>query len=102
MLQNGFLLPGGGRGGRGGRAARRRGHRHRVARARREAEGRLVRIDDFIVTLTLADGTQRTFRRDGDTPKVELHDPLAKHRELVGKYTDNDIHNLTAYLVTVK
>jgi cytochrome c oxidase cbb3-type subunit III len=103
MLQNGFLLPGGGRGGRGGGGGSAPPVTVTVSPARgAKAEGRLVRIDDFIVTLTLADGTQRTFRRDGDTPKVELHDPLAKHRELLGKYTDNDIHNLTAYLVTVK
>ena len=65
-------------------------------------EGRLGRIDDFIVTLTDADGTQRTFRRDGDTPKVEIHDPLVPHRHLLPTYTDKDIHDLTAYLVTVK
>jgi len=35
-------------------------------------EGRLVRIDDFIVTLTDSEGTQRTFRRDGDKPHVEI------------------------------
>ena len=67
-----------------------------------KVEGRLVRIDDFIVTLAIADGTQRTFRRDGDTPKVEIHDPLQPHRDLLPIYTDKDIHNLTAYLVTVK
>ena len=39
-------------------------------------EGRVVRIDDFLVTLELADGSTRTFRRDGDVPKVEVHDPL--------------------------
>ena len=40
-----------------------------------------MRIDDFIVTLTDADGTQRTFRRDGDIPKVEIHDPLQAAQE---------------------
>jgi len=65
-------------------------------------EGRLNRIDDFMVTLTEADGRQRTFTRDGDTPKLEIHDPLQPHRELLRKYSDQDIHNLTAYLVTVK
>jgi cytochrome c oxidase cbb3-type subunit III len=102
-LQNTFLLPGGGRGGRGGGGGNAPPVTVTVSPAGgAKVEGRLVRIDDFIVTLALADGTQRTFRRDGDVPKVELHDPLAKHRELLGKYTDNDIHNLTAYLVTVK
>ena len=33
-----------------------------------------------------ADGLQRTFRRDGDNPKVEVHDPLAPHRELLKVY----------------
>jgi cytochrome c oxidase cbb3-type subunit 3 len=33
---------------------------------------------------------------------VELHDPLAAHRELLHKYTDADIHNILAYLETLK
>ena len=67
-----------------------------------KAEGRLGRIDDFIVTLTDADGTSRTFRRDGDMPKVEVHDPMKPHKDLLPGYTDTDIHNVTAYLVTLK
>ena len=65
-------------------------------------DGTLGRIDDFIVTLTEADGTARSFRRDGDLPKVELHDPMQQHRELLSIYTDADIHNVTAYLATLK
>ena len=41
-------------------------------------------------------------RRDGATPKVEIHDPLQAHLDLLRKYTDADIHNVTAYLVTLK
>ena len=67
-----------------------------------KVEGRLGRIDDFIVTLTTADGTFRSFRRAGDTPSVDVNDPLKPHKELLPKYTDKDIHDLTAYLVTVK
>jgi mono/diheme cytochrome c family protein len=67
-----------------------------------KVEGRLVRIDDFIVTLAEADGTQRSFQRNGDSPKVEVHDPTQAHRDLLATYTDKDIHNLTAYLVTLK
>jgi len=33
---------------------------------------------------------------------VEVHDPLDKHRELLYKYTDTDIHNLFTYLETLK
>ena len=65
-------------------------------------EGRLGRIDDFVVTLTEADGTPRSFRRDGDTPIVEMHDPLRPHKYLLRVYTDKDIHDVTAYLVTLK
>jgi cytochrome c oxidase cbb3-type subunit 3 len=65
-------------------------------------EGRLVRVDEFLITLTLADGSQRTFRRTGDTPKVVIHDPLQAHRDLLPQYSDRDIHDVTAYLVTLK
>ena len=65
-------------------------------------EGRLVRIDDFLVTIALADGTERTIRRDGDNPGISLHDPLKEHRDLLATYTDKDMHDVTAYLVTLK
>jgi cytochrome c oxidase cbb3-type subunit 3 len=65
-------------------------------------EGRLVRIDDFLVTVGLTDGTVRTIRREGDVPKVDVHDPMKPHRDLLAVYTDKDIHDLTAYLVTLK
>ncbi|BDC49109.1 hypothetical protein F183_A14250 [Bryobacterales bacterium F-183] len=65
-------------------------------------EGKLIRIDDFTVTIADADGTQRTIRRNGDIPKVEVKDPLAAHRELYPVYTDKNMHDVTAYLVTVK
>jgi cytochrome c oxidase cbb3-type subunit 3 len=65
-------------------------------------EGRLERIDDFIVTLTQADGTPRSFRRNGDVPKVDVRDPLEAHRNLLAVYTDKDIHDVTAYLAGAK
>ncbi len=65
-------------------------------------EGRLRRVDDFLVSVILTDGQERTIPRDGDSPKVEIHDPLQAHRDLLSKYTDADIHNVTAYLVTIK
>ncbi len=64
--------------------------------------GVLDRIDDFTVSLRDKDGQYRSFTRDGDTPKVEVHDPLRAHTELLRQYTDADIHNITAYLVTLK
>jgi cytochrome c oxidase cbb3-type subunit 3 len=65
-------------------------------------EGRLDRIDDFIVILTPADGVQRSFRRSGAVPQVQITDPLAGHKALLVKYTDKDMHDVTAYLVTLK
>ena len=67
-----------------------------------KASGRLVRVDHFIVTLALDDGTIRSFRRTGITPKVDIQDPNEPHRKLMGVYTEKDIHDLTAYLVTLK
>lgn len=95
LLQNGFLMPGGGWGGPPATV-------DVIMPNGQKLTGRLDRIDDFIVTLTDADGLQHTVRRDGDTPKVELHDPLKPHRDLLPTYTDTEIHDITAYLVTLK
>jgi len=54
------------------------------------------------VTLTTSDGRQRTFNREGDTPRVEIHDPYQPHKDLYRVYTDKNIHDVTAYLVTLK
>ena len=67
-----------------------------------KVEGRLGRIDDFIVTLTDASEAPRTFRRNGDVPKVEVHDPVKPHKDLLPTYTDKDIHDVTAFLATIK
>ena len=68
----------------------------------KKVEGSLVRIDDFYVSLRDSAGSLRSFSRDGDTPKVELHDTLAAHRQMFMKITDKEIHDITAYLVTTK
>jgi cytochrome c oxidase cbb3-type subunit 3 len=64
--------------------------------------GVLDRLDDFVVSLTQTDGTHRSFRTTGNTPAVEVHDPLQPHKDLLRVYTDADIHNVTAFLVTLK
>ena len=107
MLQNAWVS-GGGRGGRGGRggsgaaADPARMVTVAVTLPGETVEGRLVRIDDFFVTVGLADGTTRTFRRDGATPTVEVRDPMKGHADLLTVYTDKDMHDVTAYLVTLK
>ena len=64
-------------------------------------DGDLERADDFIVALRMADGTRRTVRVT-DNVKVQIRDPLQPHRDLLRKYKDADIHDVTAFLVTLK
>ena len=63
--------------------------------------GTLVSMDDFNVALRDASGNYHSWLR---TPglKVDRHDPYAAHEELLDKITDADIHNLVAYLETLK
>jgi cytochrome c oxidase cbb3-type subunit 3 len=65
-------------------------------------QGELIRYDDFIVVLKQADGLRRSFRRNGAEPKVEIRDPAEAHLRLLPNYTDKNIHDVTAYLVTLK
>jgi cytochrome c oxidase cbb3-type subunit 3 len=86
-IQNAFVSGGGGgRGGRGGDGppSPRTVMVAVTMPSGETVEGRLVRIDDFFVTLRQADETVRTFRRNGDTPKVEVKDPMKAHRDLLG------------------
>jgi cytochrome c oxidase cbb3-type subunit III len=71
-------------------------------RSGQKFEGRVIRSDEFIIALALEDGTSRSFRRDGEVPKVEIHNPREGHMKLLPAYTDKDIHDVTAYLVTLK
>jgi cytochrome c oxidase cbb3-type subunit 3 len=65
-------------------------------------KGDVVEISDFIVTVKQADGAERTFTRNGDTPRVAITDPLQAHIDLLLTMTDKTMHDLTAYLVTLK
>ncbi len=101
-LQN-YWISAGGELSRGGRGGRPRPVPVTVTPGTAQTvEGTLVRLDDFYVVVELADGTQRTFRRNGDQPVVDVRDPLETHIKLLTTYTDSDIHNVTAYLVTLK
>ena len=69
--------------------------------AGRPVSGTLTRIDTFYVSLRDGSGEYQTFRR-ALNEKVEVRDPLAAHHELLDRYTDADMHNILAYLVTLK
>jgi mono/diheme cytochrome c family protein len=115
-LQARWLLPRGGRGGGGGgRGGRGGGGRGAAPEANRSSitvtvtlangqkvSGILDRVDDFSVSLRDSSGEYHSFTREGAAPAVEIHDPLKGHTDLLAKYTDADIHNVTAYLVTLK
>ena len=65
--------------------------------------GGLVRLTDFEVTLYDAGtGRMRSWLRNGDSPRVVVTDPLQAHLDLLTKWTDADMHNMTAYLVGLK
>ena len=63
----------------------------------------LVRLTDFDVTLyDPQTGQIRSWLRNGDVPKVDLVDPLQAHLDLWPGWTDADMHNMTAYLASLK
>ena len=62
--------------------------------------GTLAYRDEFNVALTDAAGAYHSFSTAA--VKVTIKDPLQAHADLLGKYTDADIHDLVAYLQTLK
>jgi mono/diheme cytochrome c family protein len=64
--------------------------------------GALMWITDFYVTLKDGGGILRTVARSGDTPTVVVTDPLQFHLEHMRTLTDKNMHDLTAYLVSLK
>ena len=103
VLQQSWLMPGStvGRGG-GPMPARPRPPTAVVTLpSGQRFEGELERVDDFFVAIRTADGGRRAFRTTDGT-RVDVKDPLVAHRELLPTFTDAEIHNLTAFLVTLK
>jgi cytochrome c oxidase cbb3-type subunit 3 len=64
--------------------------------------GALLRLTDFDVMLRDESGAIRSWLREGDTPKVVVTDPLKAHYDMLTRWTDTDMHNMTAYLATLK
>ena len=62
--------------------------------------GKLKRIDDFNISIWTLSGEYSSWRRDA--VKVQILDPLQGHRDLLPKYTNTDMHNVLAYLETLK
>jgi mono/diheme cytochrome c family protein len=64
-------------------------------------EGVLQTLDDFNVALRDAQGNYRSFRITPEM-KVVKHDPYAMHIALLDQYTDKDMHDIVAYLESLK
>ncbi len=67
----------------------------------KQISGTVKHLDDFNVTLYDKQGDFYSIPLSKST-KVDLEDRLAGHRQLLDRYTDSEMHNLTAYLVTLK
>lgn len=68
-----------------------------------EVAGTLDHIDDFNVSLVDSAGNYHSYPLEGpNAVKAKVDDPLAQHAELLTKYTNADMHNLLAYLETLK
>jgi cytochrome c oxidase cbb3-type subunit 3 len=68
----------------------------------RALKGYLSSVSDFKVVIRDERGAETVVARADGEPRVVLTDRLQQHLDLLDKYSDNDIHNLTAYLVTLK
>ena len=67
--------------------------------------GTLQRMDDFVVSFTTTDGQYRSYLRRATQPaiaSIEVKDPTAQHRALWARLNDTDMHDVTAYLATLK
>lgn len=63
--------------------------------------GRLTQMSDFRITLVDGLGETRTFDR-GPGIEVQLKDSLAGHQEMVKTLSNDNMHDVTAYLETLK
>jgi cytochrome c oxidase cbb3-type subunit 3 len=72
-----------------------------VLQSGQTVQGKLEYLDEFTVSLVDPAGVYHTWPRDR-TKSVAVVDPLAAHKALLTMYTDKDIHDLLAYLVTLK
>jgi cytochrome c oxidase cbb3-type subunit III len=97
---SGGRFGGGGRGGGGG------GNPVTVTMADgTKLEGTLVRKNDFLIIMTLPDGTRKSMARTDGVPRVDVKDPQDPHKRMVLELDDpqnKKMHDVTAYLWSIK
>jgi cytochrome c oxidase cbb3-type subunit III len=62
--------------------------------------GKLAYRDEFTIALTDASGWYRSWPIDA--VKLTVDEPLQAHVDQLAKYTDADMHNVLAYLQTLR
>lgn len=101
-LQDRLVMPRAGRGGFGRGAAQLAPYATVTLPSGQTFKGAPVRVTDFDVVIRFDDGSTKTWARHRGVPKVEITDPLQAHIDIMMRLTDRDMHNLTAYLATLK
>ena len=69
-------------------------------RSGESVSGSLMHIDEFVVSLRDAQGWQRSWPLSEVTVKIDA--PADAHLKLLPQYSDADVHNLFAYIQTLK
>ena len=103
-LQGRVVMPrGGGRGGAGTPWLQPTAVKATVKLPSGEITAPLLRLTDFDVVVYDEKTQQpRSILRHDGVPEVVLTDPLQPHIDMWKKWTDDDMHDVTAYLVTLK
>lgn len=99
-LQNHFLYPGQGRGPFGSGPPSRPTLVTVNLPGGKKVSGVLAYRDDFTLGMKDDQGNYHSF--DASKVHFELKDPYAEHARLLPQYTDKEMHDLLAYLVTLK
>jgi cytochrome c553 len=63
--------------------------------------GRVTQVSDFRIVLLDSSGNTRTINRDPRV-EVEIKDPLEAHQKMIMTLKNDDMHNVSAYLETLK
>jgi cytochrome c oxidase cbb3-type subunit III len=67
----------------------------------KKLQGTLKHLDDFYVSLLDQQGKYHSIELQKGI-KVQVDDPRLVHRQMLDQYTNQQMHDLTAYLVTLK
>ena len=62
--------------------------------------GKVAQHDEFTISIVDADGWTRSW--PATQVRVDIDNPLHAHVDLLGKYTDKDMHDVFAYLQTLR